>query len=277
MADMKTTIDWFKQRQGKVTYSMAYRMGPNSYDCSSAVFYALIAGGFLPKGTFIGNTESLFQLEGDLFTQITRKQVRRGDIFVAGYKGGSGGSAGHTGIFTANNRIIHCNYYDNGISETVANGRMGDGAGLPVICYRIKGMASVQSPNRGYQGQPVAQAVYKPNWSINIVNGDGKHIGHYLKHGTWWKVTGGSQHGFQVGRNQFLPFKYSNQSIISIEYVEGYGINAFDKNHKQVIGSNLVLKNGTRWKVIDAYVYKGQIFYGVGRGWYVPQKYTQFG
>ena len=37
-------------RVGKVTYSMDYRNGPNSYDCSSAVYYALMAGGAISAG-----------------------------------------------------------------------------------------------------------------------------------------------------------------------------------------------------------------------------------
>lgn len=119
-------LDWFYARQGKVTYSMAYRNGPNSYDCSSAVFYSLIEAGYLSPQTWIGNTDTLFSYEGKLFKAISRNEVRRGDIFVAGKKGGSGGAFGHTGVATSNSTIIHCNYTDNGISETVILNRTGD-------------------------------------------------------------------------------------------------------------------------------------------------------
>lgn len=119
-------LDWFYARQGKVTYSMTNRTGPNSYDCSSAVFYALIEAGYLNTGTWIGNTETLFSYEGKLFKAISSKDVRRGDIFIAGKKGSSGGAYGHTGAATSNTTIIHCNYSDNGISETVISGRTGD-------------------------------------------------------------------------------------------------------------------------------------------------------
>ena len=108
MASIENMIKWFKDREGKVTYSMNSRLGPNSYDCSSAVYFSLIAGGFLSSGTGIGNTDSLFALEGKLLTSITRSEVKRGDIFVAGYKGNSGGSDGHTGVFVDSTNIIHC-------------------------------------------------------------------------------------------------------------------------------------------------------------------------
>jgi hypothetical protein len=138
MASIDKMIQWFKDREGKVTYSMTNRYGPNSYDCSSAVYYSLIAGGFLPSGS-MGNTETLYGLEGSLLLPIKRAEVKKGDIFVAGIKGGSGGSDGHTGVFLSNDTIIHCTYPKNGIATTLATGWMGDYSGLPVYYYRLKG------------------------------------------------------------------------------------------------------------------------------------------
>ncbi len=137
MGNLNNVIDWFKVREGKVKYSMTNRLGPNSYDCSSAVFNALIAGGFLPLNTFIGNTETLYALEGKLLMPISRLQVQRGDIFVSGVKGESLGSGGHTGVFLSNSTIIHCTYGKNGIASTPAYQWMGDYSGLPVYCYRL--------------------------------------------------------------------------------------------------------------------------------------------
>lgn len=126
-------VDWFYARQGQVTYSMTNRNGPNSYDCSSAVFYALMEATYLPMGTWVGNTDTLFALENKILIPISRDQVRRGDIFIAGKKGNSAGAFGHTGVATSNSRIIHCNYTDNGISETVISGRTGE----PCYWYRL--------------------------------------------------------------------------------------------------------------------------------------------
>ena len=41
--NMEQAIAWMEARRGKVTYSMDFRNGPNSYDCSSAVYYALLS------------------------------------------------------------------------------------------------------------------------------------------------------------------------------------------------------------------------------------------
>ena len=98
---------------------MAYpkRLGPKFYDCSSFVYFALIAGGFLPKGTLIGNTETLFKLNGTVFIEIySYKDVKRGDIFIRGVEGKSAGAAGHTGIFLEKDRIIHCSYSQRGVA-----------------------------------------------------------------------------------------------------------------------------------------------------------------
>lgn len=156
MGSIDSVMNFMYSKQGKVGYSMAARMGPYSYDCSSAVFFALIAGGFLKQGTGIGNTESLYRLEGSLLTPISRSQVRRGDIFVAGKKGGSAGSAGHTGIFVDNQRIIHCTYSKKNanFAITPAKGWMGDYSGLPVYFYRLKG-AAVTGPTESVTQQRI--------------------------------------------------------------------------------------------------------------------------
>lgn len=114
-------IKWMSERQGKVTYSMNARLGPNSYDCSSAVYFALINGGFLSPG-MMGNTDTLFShLENAGWSKVQAVNgnypVKRGDIFIWGNRGSSGGAAGHTGIFLDDqDNIIHCNYGYNGIT-----------------------------------------------------------------------------------------------------------------------------------------------------------------
>lgn len=139
--DIDAMIKWFEDRLGKVRYSMSYlRVGPYYYDCSSAVFSALIAGGFRPKGSVLGSTETLYSLEGTLLIPIDFSEVQRGDIFVAGPKGGSSYGAGHTGVYYGDGKIIHCNYADNGISITGIAGRTGS----PVHWYRLRG-ARVES------------------------------------------------------------------------------------------------------------------------------------
>ena len=118
---MDKAIEWFEQRQGRVSYSMDYRNGPNSYDCSSAIYHALIYAGILPQGFRIGNTETEFvdlpkfgfqRIEADANGYIP---TQRGDIFIWGKQGYTLGANGHTGIYLDNDNIIHCAYAYNGI------------------------------------------------------------------------------------------------------------------------------------------------------------------
>lgn len=118
---MDRAIEWFAQRQGRVSYSMINRNGPSSYDCSSSIYHALIYAGILPQGFRIGNTETEFvdlpkfgfqRIEADINGYIP---TQRGDIFIWGKQGYTNGADGHTGIFIDQNNIIHCAYGYNGI------------------------------------------------------------------------------------------------------------------------------------------------------------------
>ena len=118
---MDKAIEWFAQRQGRISYSMINRNGPNSYDCSSSIYHALIYAGILPQGFRIGNTETEFvdlpkfgfqRIEADINGYIP---TQRGDIFIWGKQGFTNGADGHTGIFIDSNNIIHCAYGYNGI------------------------------------------------------------------------------------------------------------------------------------------------------------------
>lgn len=122
MANLEKMLQWMMERKGNVTYSMNARLGPNSYDCSSAVYFALINGEFLSAQT-MGNTDTLFShLENAGWKAVQADATgnypaKRGDIFIWGTRGASGGAAGHTGIFIDNqDTIIHCNYGYNGIT-----------------------------------------------------------------------------------------------------------------------------------------------------------------
>lgn len=121
---MEQAIKWFSDRLGRVTYSMTSRNGPNSFDCSSAVYHSLISAGIMPQGTWVGNTESMFRdLPKYGFERLQPMpgttnvfDVKRGDIFIWGRQGASAGALGHTGILLNGNDMIHCNYGSNGIT-----------------------------------------------------------------------------------------------------------------------------------------------------------------
>lgn len=142
--NIESSLKWFYDRLGKVTYSMQYRYGPNSYDCSSAVYYALIQGGFLPQGHRIGNTDSLFyDLENNGWSQLSAANgfidAQRGDVFIWGKRGASGGAAGHTGMFTDANNIIHCSAGWNGIHVDNHDYFNSINGGMEVTIYRHTG------------------------------------------------------------------------------------------------------------------------------------------
>ena len=102
--------------------NVRYSMGSDRYlnpnlDCSSAVYYALKAGGYFPASASIGNTETLFALNGSVLKELNSlSSVKAGDIFILGVEGQSNGINGHTGFFIGNGKIIHCNYRNNGIT-----------------------------------------------------------------------------------------------------------------------------------------------------------------
>lgn len=184
-------LKWFEDRVGKVKYSMdlTLRQGPNYYDCSSAVYSALKHAGFKTKINYLGNTETLFKEKGSLFKEITRNEIKRGDIFVSGVEGGSLGSAGHTGVVYDSNRIIHCTYPRNGIAITPIDGWTGS----PVRWFRIVGVndskdtqaSSVTSKNETvYTGNEIVTLPeYVDTWRVYDVGGSytvGSEIGALL-------------------------------------------------------------------------------------------------
>lgn len=152
MASIDSVIQWFEDKKGKVTYSMTDRRGPNSYDCSSSVYYALIQGGFLPSDIYIGNTDTLFNvLETHGWTQLPPNaqgnfNTQRGDIFIWGIRGNSTGALGHTGVFTDANNIDHCSYGYNGIANSNYDWLHAINGNPPQTFYRFNGAVPANNP-----------------------------------------------------------------------------------------------------------------------------------
>ncbi|MGQ7338042.1 peptidoglycan amidohydrolase family protein [Streptococcus suis] len=134
--NIETALRWMSDRKGRVTYSMDYRNGPNSFDCSSSVYYALMSAGAISAGWAV-NTEYehdwLIKNGYTLIAENTDWDAKRGDIFIWGRRGQSAGAGGHTGIFVDPDNIIHCNYARNGI--TVDNYNQTAAASGWMYCY----------------------------------------------------------------------------------------------------------------------------------------------
>lgn len=103
-------IAWFTSKEGIVGYDQNTRQGPKNYDCSSAVSYAARHAGFMPNSVGLPATGALWDYgnAGRYFHQISKSEVRRGDLFVSRTSGSSRGGTGHTGIFLSPSTIIHC-------------------------------------------------------------------------------------------------------------------------------------------------------------------------
>lgn len=117
--DIEKGVAWMQARKGRVSYSMDFRDGPDSYDCSSSMYYALRSAGASSAGWAV-NTEYmhawLIENGYELISENSPWDAKRGDIFIWGRKGASAGAGGHTGMFIDSDNIIHCNYAYDGIS-----------------------------------------------------------------------------------------------------------------------------------------------------------------
>ena len=113
---IEKALAWFYARKCRVSYSMENRNGPDSYDCSSSVYHALKEAGILPASYWIGNTDTLFDaLEKNGWVRLSEDangeaDTQRGDIFIWGIRGNSGGALGHTGMFVDADNVINCRY-----------------------------------------------------------------------------------------------------------------------------------------------------------------------
>lgn len=147
---MDKVIEWFQQRQGRVSYSMINRNGASSYDCSSSIYHALIYAGILPAGFRIGNTETEFvdlpkfgfqRIEADANGYIP---TQRGDIFIWGKQGYTNGVGGHTGIYLDSDNIIHCSYGYNGIHTDNHDWLAGINGVQDLTIFRYTGQSQPQ-------------------------------------------------------------------------------------------------------------------------------------
>ncbi|HEM2779440.1 TPA: glucosaminidase domain-containing protein [Streptococcus suis] len=143
--NIETALRWMSDRKGRVTYSMDYRNGPNSFDCSSSVYYALMSAGAISAGWAV-NTEYehdwLVKNGYTLIAENTDWDAKRGDIFIWGRRGQSAGAGGHTGIFIDPDNIIHCNYARNSITVDSYNQTAAASGWMYCYVYRLANQTS---------------------------------------------------------------------------------------------------------------------------------------
>lgn len=237
-------LAWFYARKGRVYYSMENRNGPNSYDCSSSVYYALKEAGILPSSYWIGNTDTLFDaLEKNGWVRVPTDangdaQCQRGDIFIWGIRGNSGGALGHTGIFSSPDNILNCRY-QAGIVEDNHDWLWNASGRPPYTFYRYVGKP-ILTPQRRvalpevYYADEVATVFgirqikcsrlsYNFDWEDNgipaavatKVDRDGYLIGGDINTGDYFRLVGGMDvvGGENDGGHNYILVKMGNESI----------------------------------------------------------------
>lgn len=160
-------IAWMQARKGQVTYSMDYRNGPDSYDCSSSIYYALMSAGAVSAGWAVNTEYEHGWLEKNGYELISENQpwdAQRGDIFIWGRKGYSSGAGGHTGMLIDSDNIIHCNWAYDGISVNDHDERWL-AAGRPYYyVYRLTDAGKqAAEPKRGWQKDDTGFWYVRPN------------------------------------------------------------------------------------------------------------------
>ncbi|VTT03027.1 peptidoglycan amidohydrolase family protein [Streptococcus dysgalactiae] len=140
--DTEKAIAWMGLKEGRVSYSMDYRNGPDSYDCSSAICSALIYAGASNPGWLL-NTEYmhdwLVQNGYELIAENVGWDSQRADIAIWGMRGQSAGAGGHVVMFIDADNIIHCNYANNNITIDNYNQTAAASGWMYSYAYRYVG------------------------------------------------------------------------------------------------------------------------------------------
>ncbi|WP_269761041.1 peptidoglycan amidohydrolase family protein [Streptococcus dysgalactiae] len=143
--DTEKAIAWMGLKEGRVSYSMDYRNGPDSYDCSSAICSALIYAGASNPGWLL-NTEYmhdwLVQNGYELIAENEGWESQRADIAIWGLRGQSAGAGGHVVMFIDADNIIHCNYANNNITIDNYNQTAAASGWMYSYAYRYNGEQS---------------------------------------------------------------------------------------------------------------------------------------
>lgn len=149
--DTEKAIAWMGLKEGRVSYSMDYRNGPDSYDCSSAICSALIYAGASNPGWLL-NTEYmhdwLVQNGYELIAENEDWDSQRADIAIWGLRGQSAGAGGHVVMFIDADNIIHCNYANNNITIDNYNQTAAASGWMYSYVYRYTGAKAQPATNK---------------------------------------------------------------------------------------------------------------------------------
>ncbi|VHG99200.1 N-acetylmuramoyl-L-alanine amidase [Streptococcus pyogenes] len=151
VVDTEKAIAWMGLKKGRVSYSMDCRIGPDSYDCSSAICSALIYAGASNPGWLL-NTEYmhdwLVQNGFELIADNEDWDSQRADIAIWGFRGQSAGAGGHVVMFIDADNIIHCNYANNNITIDNYNQTAAASGWMYSYVYRYTGAKAQPATNK---------------------------------------------------------------------------------------------------------------------------------
>lgn len=259
---LKDFIGWFASRVGKTTYSMQARLGPKSYDCSSALHFAARHAGLIPSNHYIGSTETMFGWIGKYCEEIPFSQVQFGDFFLRGRQGASGGANGHTGAFIDKDHIIHCTLGggNNGIVISNSKGRLG----APIKYLRWKGVTRSASRAAVPTGQKWTSSNlvdHRLTWTLNTLTAS--QLNNWVRATSPDSPFNGNGNVFIEAQKQSgLDARYIlahaalesawGKSNIARKYNNYFGIGAFDNNPENAgnfansgLASGII--NGAKW------------------------------
>jgi flagellum-specific peptidoglycan hydrolase FlgJ len=80
--------------------------------------------------------------------------------------------------------------------------------------------------------------------------------------------------GLQAWDQEAFSGTQVDDSVVTVKYVPGYGVMAFNKNGSTIAGSNTKFKDGTSWKTFGSTVINGEEMYDVGAAQFLPKRYT---
>lgn len=281
----------YKLRSQGVTYSMyGSRTGTDgTADCSGAVYAALRAGGASNAG-WVLNTESMHNwLVANGFMRVADNSewtAQRGDVFIWGKQGQSGGAGGHTGIFVDGSNIIHCNYGNNGVTVNNHDAYWAADGGPYFYAYRYAG--GTASTPEGDDDLDLSKLIglvpvkaYGLAWITNpngavLYDNDRKATSRKLAYGTGWVVTALNKGWLTVGgcvnpSDAVLKFNKGAVSgdwtgqVVQVTAADAY-TQAVPKPKQAGIQH---LPKGSRWKVVD--VSKDGKFVNIG-SWIAADK-----
>lgn len=74
-----------------------------------------------------------------------------------------------------------------------------------------------------------------------------------------------------------FPHNAIDESVITIQYIQNYGVLAYNADGNSISGSNSTFLHGTKWKTAGTKVINGEEMLEVATNEYIPLKYTTIG